>query len=46
MPGVLTRTETLMFSTDRLVNNMGNSWLFGGGATSTDLLLKAGDSHD
>lgn len=47
VPGVLTRTETLLFSTDRLVNNMGNSWLFGGGgATPIDLLLKAGDSHD
>jgi phospholipid/cholesterol/gamma-HCH transport system substrate-binding protein len=47
IPGVLSRTEELMFSTDRLVNSLNNSWLLGGGAASTpNRSFKAGDSHD
>lgn len=47
IPGVLSRADTLLFSTDRLINSMSSSWLFGGdGGQKKDLLLRAGDSHD
>lgn len=47
IPGVLSRTEELLFSTDRLVNSLNNSWLLGGGSTPTpSRSYKAGDSHD
>ncbi len=47
IPGVLSRTEELLFSTDRLVNSLNNSWLLGGGSDRADQRsLKAGDSHD
>lgn len=47
IPGVLSRTEELLFSTDRLVNSLNNSWLLGGGtATTPSRSLKAGDSHE
>ncbi len=47
IPGVLSRTEELLFSTDRLVNSLNNSWLLGGGSAPTATrTYKAGDSHD
>ena len=47
IPGLMTRTEELMFSTDRLINNMNNSWLLGGKSTApAGRTHKAGDSHD
>ncbi len=47
IPGVLSRTEELLFSTDRLVNSLNNSWLLGGGsAPLPSRSYKAGDSHD
>lgn len=47
IPGVLSRTEELLFSTDRLVNSLNNSWLLGGSAAPTpSRTYKAGDSHD
>lgn len=47
IPGVLARTEELLFSTDRLVNSLNNSWLLGGGQGSgTSRIHRAGDSHD
>ena len=48
IPGVLNRTEDLLYSTDRLINNLNNSWLLGGGSPSQPLekTIKAGDSHE
>ena len=47
LPGLLFRTEELLSSTDRLMNTLNNSWLFGGGTPlKSPSRLKAGDSHD
>lgn len=47
IPGVLSRTEELLFSTDRMVNSLNNSWLLGGGSSSPAArTYKAGDSYD
>lgn len=47
IPGMLSRVEELLFSTDRLVNSMNNSWLLGGKPSPlTRRSNKAGDSHD
>ncbi|CAH2031641.1 MlaD family protein [Trichlorobacter ammonificans] len=47
LPGLLSRTEELLFSTDRLMNTLNRSWLLGGtDAPSLDRTGKAGDSHD
>ncbi len=47
IPGILSRTEELLFSTDRLVNSLNKSWLLGGGTETVPLhTFKAGDSHD
>lgn len=47
VPGLLSRTEDLLFSTDRLMNTLNNSWLLGGGnAKEPHRFPGAGDSHD
>jgi len=47
IPGVLSRTEELLFSTDRLMNSLNSSWLLGGSsAPAATRSFKAGDSHD
>jgi phospholipid/cholesterol/gamma-HCH transport system substrate-binding protein len=47
IPGLFSRIEELLFSTDRLMNSMNNSWLLGGTpSTSPGRSIKAGDSHD
>lgn len=50
IPGLLLRTDELLYNTDRLINNLGNSWLLGGSSGSDAAIqkrtLKAGDSHD
>jgi len=47
IPGVLSRTEELLFSTDRLVNKINSSWLLGDtSAATSERSFKAGDSHD
>ncbi len=47
IPGLLLRTDELFFNTDRLINNLNNSWLLGGGKdVPTPRNFKAGDSHD
>lgn len=47
IPGLLSRTDELLFSTDRLMNTLNNSWLLGGGgATPPRRSPSAGDSHD
>jgi phospholipid/cholesterol/gamma-HCH transport system substrate-binding protein len=47
IPGVLSRTEELLFSTDRLVNSLNNSWLLGDDLPAVSKRsLNAGDSHD
>ncbi|MGB4600128.1 MAG: MlaD family protein [Trichlorobacter sp.] len=47
IPGLLSRTDELLFNTDRLMNNLNNSWLLGGGAASSPhRSISAGDSHD
>lgn len=47
IPGLLSRTDELLFNTDRLINNLNNSWLLGGGtASSPSRFIGTGDSHD
>jgi len=47
LPGLLSRTEELLFSTDRLMNTLNNSWLLGGGnAGQKQRQPGVGDSHD
>jgi phospholipid/cholesterol/gamma-HCH transport system substrate-binding protein len=47
IPGLIFRTEELLFTTDRLINNLGNSWLLGGSPDNRpSRTFKAGDSHD
>jgi len=47
VPGLLSRTEELMFSTDRLINSLNHSWLLGGDASKgPGRSPAAGDSHD
>jgi phospholipid/cholesterol/gamma-HCH transport system substrate-binding protein len=47
IPGVLSRTEELLFSTDRLVNSLNNSWLLGDDSPgASERSFQAGDSHD
>jgi phospholipid/cholesterol/gamma-HCH transport system substrate-binding protein len=48
IPGLLYRTDELLFSADRLINNLGNSWLLGGtaGQPPVDRGVRAGDSHE
>lgn len=47
VPGLLSRTEELMFSTDRLMNTMNSSWLLGGKPSGGfGRIDRAGDSHD
>jgi len=47
IPGLLSRTDELLFNTDRLMNNLNNSWLLGGGAANSPRRsISAGDSHD
>lgn len=47
IPGVLSRTEELLFSTDRLMNTLNSSWLLGGSSAPAPVRsFKAGDSHD
>ncbi len=47
VPGLMSRTEELMFSTDRLMNTMNSSWLLGGKPSgSFGRIDRAGDSHD
>lgn len=47
VPGLLSRTDELMFSTDRLINSLNNSWLLGGGNSGEHSRFpSAGDSHD
>lgn len=47
IPSMLSRVEELLFSTDRLVNSMNNSWLLGGKQPPlSGRSNKAGDSHD
>lgn len=47
VPGLLSRTEELLFSSDRLINSLNNSWLLGGGdAGGPRYSPSAGDSHD
>lgn len=47
LPGVLSRTEELIYSTDRLMNTLNNSWLLGGSpSASPNRTFKSGDSHD
>lgn len=47
LPGLLSRTEELIFSTDRLMNTLNRSWLLGGAdAPALNRTGKAGDSHD
>ena len=47
IPGLLSRTEELIFSTDQLMNSLNSSWILGG--SKKPLLQqteKAGDSYD
>lgn len=46
VPGLLNQTEELLYSTDRLVNSLNNSWLIGGGGKTVGRSFRAGDSHD
>jgi len=47
IPGLIFRSEELLFTTDRLINNLNNSWLLGGSQNSRSTgTFKAGDSHD
>lgn len=47
IPGLLSRTDELLFNTDRLMINLNNSWLLGGGTASPPhRFISAGDSHD
>lgn len=47
LPGLLTRTEELLYSTDQLMNTLNRSWLLGGSAQpARQRNFKAGDSHD
>jgi len=47
LPGLLSRTEELLFSTDRLMTTLNNSWLLGGGkAGQKQRQPGTGDSHD
>lgn len=47
IPGLLSRTDEVLFSTDRLMNTLNNSWLLGGGDTPAPRRSpSAGDSHD
>jgi phospholipid/cholesterol/gamma-HCH transport system substrate-binding protein len=47
LPGLLSRTEELLFSTDRLMNTLNNSWLLGGGTAGQQRRQPGvGDSHD
>jgi len=47
IPGLLFRADELLFSTDRLINNLSNSWLLGGSSEAAPTRShKAGDSHD
>lgn len=47
VPGLLSRTDQLLFSTDRLMNSLTNSWLLGSGGTGQiHRSPSAGDSHD
>jgi phospholipid/cholesterol/gamma-HCH transport system substrate-binding protein len=47
IPGLFSRVEELLFSTDRLVNSINKSWLLGGTPSALPgRSIKAGDSHD
>lgn len=47
IPGVLSQAEYVMFSTDRLLNNLQNSWLLGGSSDSGKRQnYIPGDSHE
>lgn len=47
IPGVLSQAEDLMFSTDRLVNTLQNSWLLGGSSVPAGKQgFINGDSHE
>jgi phospholipid/cholesterol/gamma-HCH transport system substrate-binding protein len=47
LPGLLSRTEELLFSTDRLMNTLNNSWLLGNGTAGQKRRQPGvGDSHD
>ena len=47
IPGLLSRTDQLLFNTDRLMNSLNNSWLLGGSVSNRpDHTFRAGDSHD
>ncbi len=47
IPGLLSRSEELVLSTDRLMNTLNSSWLLGGQTPPPlERTLKAGDSHD
>lgn len=47
IPGLLLHTDELLFTTDRLINNLSNSWLLGGSSETVSTRSdKAGDSHD
>ena len=47
IPGVISQVEELMFSSDRLINSLQNSWLIGGaGAVDAKPVFIPGDSHE
>jgi len=47
VPGLIYRTDELLYSTDRLINSINNSWILGGGFSDKPMRsFNAGDSHD